>query len=205
MRGLVPFLAALAALLGAALPAAAAGGPGEPAQIDHILRFAEFAFDPLQQEPALPPGWGRSLTAGPDLQLVQFEGPIPADALVQLQAAGLAPVRYVYPNAYIVWGPGAALDIVRGRGRVRWTGTFAPAYRVPATLRDRSDPLLDVRVLIYRGAGADAVVAALSRLGLPSGGRTVIDDTLEIAGFRIPGSLMRFAAAVPGVYSIQPR
>ncbi len=204
MRGRVRLFAALAAFLGAALPVAAAGGPGEPARDDHTLRLAEFAFDPLLQEPALPPGWDRSLTAGPDLQLVQFDGPIPADASARLNAAGLAPVRYVYPNTYIVWGQGADRDALRGQPRIRWTGEFVPAYRVRAALRDRSKDLLDVRVLIYRGAGADAVIAALSKLGLPTGSRTVVDDTLEIAGFRIPGSLMRFAAAVPGVYSIQP-
>lgn len=198
--------AALVSLLAAALPAAG-GGAGAPAPVpasDFTLRLAEFAFDPLVRAPQLPPGWERSPSSGPDLQLVQFDGPVPADAITRLQAAGLAPVRYVYPNTYIAWGSSPDRDALRGQARVRWTGEFAPAFRVRAALRDRTGELLDVRVLIYRGAGADAVVAALSRLGLPNGPRAVVDDTLEIAGFRIPGALMRFAAAVPGVYSIQP-
>ena len=203
MRRQVLFLTALAAFLGAALPVAAAGGPGEPAHDRPHPAFRRVRLRPAAAGAGAPSGWDRSLTAGPDLQLVQFDGPIPADAAARLHAAGLAPVRYVYPNAYIVWGKGADRDALRGQARIRWAGEFAPAYRVRAALRERSKGVLDVRVLIYRGAGADAVVAALSRLGLPTGGRTVIDDTLEIAGFRIPGSLMRFAAAVPGVYSIQ--
>ena len=114
-------------------------------------------------------------------------------------------MRYVYPNAYIVWGTGSDRDALRGQARIRWAGRFrAGLPRACGPARALQGELLDVRVLIYRGAGADGVVAALSRLGLPTGSRTVVDDTLEIAGFRIPGNLMRFAASVPGVYSIQP-
>ena len=182
----------------------AAEAPGGMPTADHTLRLAEFAFDPLLQEPDLPEGWNRSLAGAPDLHLVQFDGPIPGDALARMQAAGLEPVRYVYPNTYIVWGLGADRDTLRGVPGIRWTGDFAPAYRAAQPLRDRRGDLLDVRVLIYRGAGADSVVAVLSRFGAPLGPRTVIDETFEIAGFKLPGEMVRFAAAIPGVYSIQP-
>jgi hypothetical protein len=184
--------------------AVAAGESAAPVPPGHTLRLAEFTFDPLVQEPALPDGWSRSLAGSPDLHLVQFDGPIPGDALARMQAAGLEPIRYVYPNTYIVWGLGADRDTLRGAPGVRWTGDFAPAYRAAQPLRDRRGELLDVRVLIYRGAGADTVVAVLSRFGAPVGPRTVIDETLEIAGFQLPGEMVRFAAAIPGVYSIQP-
>jgi len=199
-------LAAIAAFLVAAASAgvAPAAEPSDPARADHTLRFAEFAFDPLVQEAALPDGWGQSLAAAPDLHLVQFDGPIPGDALTRLRERRLEPVRYVYPDTYIVWGRGADRDSLGGQSKIRWTGDFAPAYRVPAGLRERPGETLDVRVLIYRGAGVDAVVEALSKIGSPIGRRTLIDDTFEIAGFRIAGSLMRFAASIPGVYSIQP-
>ncbi len=108
------------------------GRPGEPAQLDHTLRLAEFAFDPLLQEPTLPAGWDRSLTAGPDLHLVQFDGPIPGDAVARLHAAGLDSGRYVYPNTYIVVGTGADRDALRGQARIRWTGISPrPTARVP--------------------------------------------------------------------------
>ena len=175
-----------------------------PLPVDHTLRLAEFAFDPLQQEPVLPDGWNRSLAETPDLHLIQFDGPIPSDAPTRLQASGLEIVRYIYPNTYIVWGRGADRDTLHGAPGIRWTGDFAPAYRAAMPLRDRRGETLDVRVLIYRGAGADAVVAALARLGAPAGPRTVIDETFEIAGFQLPGEMVRFAAAIPGVYSIQP-
>ncbi len=202
----IPGVARVAALLCAAMLGgfAAQGDPGGAAPSDHTLRFAEFAFDPAQGQPVLPPGWDRSSQAAPDLHLVQFDGPIPGDAPEQLRAAGLEPVQYVFPDTYIVWGRGADRERMNGRARVRWTGDFAPAYRVQKDLRERGGDMLDVRVLIYRGARADTVVEALSRLGTATGRRTIIDDRFEIASFRLRGDLMRFAASVPGVYSIQP-
>ncbi len=202
MRKLVDV--AVAAWLVAVVASSAAAEPGPSHAADHTLRFAEFEFDPLDGEPALPPGWNRSASVGPDLHLVQFDGPIPGDVPQRLRAANLEPVRYVHPDTYIVWGHGADRERLRGQSRVRWTGDFAPAYRVHGPLRERVGEILDVRVLIYRGAGVEAVARALSTIGSEIGRRTVIDDDFEIAAFRIPGARMRFAAEIPGVYSIQP-
>ena len=199
-----------AACVAASLGAAALGGlafaaePRDPEPRAHKLRLAEFDFDPLETEPPLPDGWKHSQATVPDLHLVQFDGPIPADALTRMRAEGLEPVKYVFPDTYITWGRSADRERLRGHARVRWTGDFAPAFRVHREWRERRGQLLDVRVLIYRGAGVESVVAALSKIGSPIGPRTVVGDTLEIAGFRLRGELMRFAASIPGVYSIQP-
>jgi hypothetical protein len=198
--------ACVAAFLGAATlgRVAAAAEPEVPGPSAHLLRLAEFAFDPIQGEPTLPDGWSRSLQTAPDLHLVQFDGPIPEGALGRMRAAGLEPVQYIFPDTYVAWGRSADRERLRGQSRVRWTGDFAPAYRVRPEWRDRRGELLDVRVLIYRGADVGTVTAALSKIGLEIGTRTVVGAKLEIAGFRIPGGLMRFAASIPGVYSIQP-
>jgi len=198
--------ACIAAFLGAALVggAAAAVEPGVPRPSDHTLRLAEFAFDPLSQQPTLPQGWDRSVQGAPDLHLIQFDGPIPGDAFDRLRAGGVEPVQYVFPDTYIVWGQSTDRDRLRGQRRVRWTGDFAPAFRVQPQWRDRRGELIDMRVLIYRGAHVDTVVAALSKIGSAIGSPSVINDKFAIAGLRLPGELMRFAAAIPGVYSIQP-
>ena len=198
MNGVFKFLVAVVAVLGTATIAPG----GAPA--DHTLRLAEFACDPLAQEPALPQGWDRSLQTAPDLHLIQFDGPIPGNAFDALREAGMEPVQYIYPDTYIAWGLGADRERLRGRPHIRWTGDFAPAYRVLPQWRERRGELLDMRVLIYRGAHVETIVTALSRLGSEIGSRTVINDRLAIVGFRLPGELMRLAAAIPGVYSIQP-
>jgi hypothetical protein len=190
-----------ATCVGTLFGAAHAAGPARP--VDHTLRLAEFAFDPLVQQPVLPAGWDRAAQAVPDLRLVQFEGPIPGHAFDELRAAGLEPVQYIYPDTYIAWGHGTDGERLRGRAGVRWTGDFAPAYRVRPEWRDRRGETLDTRVLIYSGAHVETVAAALSQLGSEIGARTVVNERFTIAGFRLPGERMRLAAAIPGVYSIQ--
>ena len=167
------------------------------------LRLAEFAFDPLQAEPDLPEGWDRSASAVPDLHLVQFDGPIPADAKKTMRAGGIEPIQYIYPNTYIVWGRTADRTGLSGKPSIRWTGDFAPAYRVQPQWRELQGDALDVKILIYRGADADSVVKAIAGLGGKPTTRLVVDDRLEVAGFKLPGDRMQAAASIPGVYSIQ--
>ena len=110
MKGRFSFVrAAFATILGAAsfVLVAGAAEPGPPGASDHTLRLAEFAFDPAQGPPALPEGWSHSLQSMPDLHLVQFDGPIPGNALERLRADGLEPVQYVFPDTYITWGRGS--------------------------------------------------------------------------------------------------
>jgi hypothetical protein len=169
---------------------------------DRTLRLAEFVFDPAQGEPVLPEGWDRSSTAGPDLHLVQFDGPITDEGLNQLREDGLEPVQYIYPNAYVVWGRSDDRRALDGRPSIRWSGEFAPAYRVQPQWRTL-EGTVDVRVLLVRDADPDAAIDAIEGLGGVLGERFVINDKLEVGGVLLPGHRMQAAAAIPGVYSIQ--
>jgi subtilisin family serine protease len=206
------FIATTAALL------LIAGGPsstaddgatkqsGRPVARDFTLKLAEFSFDPLATEPALPQGWDRSAEGRPDLHLVQFDGPLPADALETLRSVGLEPVQYVHPGAYIVWGRREDRQrLTPGSRSVRWTGDFAPAYRVRREWRDLPADDTDVQVLLYRGAEPDGAVAALEALGGRLASRRVVGEKLEVAGLAIPGDAIPVAVRIPGVYSIQVR
>jgi serine protease AprX len=198
----VRVVAAFAAAL--VVGVAAAGDSIGHGQSPRALRFSEFAFDPVNEHPTLPTGWDRSSQTVPDLHLVQFDGPISDEVRGRIRAEGLEIVQYVFPDTYIVWGRSADRDRMRGQQRVRWTGDFAPAYRVQPEWRERRGEMLDMRVLIYRGAHVETVFAALSNVGAAIGAPQVVNDKFEIAGLRLPGELMRFAASIPGVYSIQP-
>ena len=178
--------------------------PGGILERDFTLRLAEFAFDPLEREPSLPEGWDRSAATRSDLHLIQFDGPIPADALAKLRDGGLKPVQYVHPHAYIVWGPrdklaGLNLD----ESSVRWSGDFAPAYRVQPQWRDLPSDEIDVKVLLVRSADPDAAVAGIVTLGGGLTLRKTVSEKLEVAGFRLPGDRIQAAATIPGVYTLQ--
>jgi len=174
------------------------------ARADHTLRLGEVAFDPAVEAPSLPDGGADRTPPRRTCTSCSSTGRSPRDAFARLRAAGVEPVRYVHPDTYVVWGRAADRDALRGSARIRWTGDFAPAYRVLSPWRERAGETLD-----HESADLPRRGRRHRRLGARAHrdrdrARTVVDDTFVIAGFRLPGALMRFAAAIPGVYSIQP-
>ncbi|MCH8251181.1 MAG: S8 family serine peptidase [Planctomycetes bacterium] len=169
-----------------------------------VLRLGELSFDPIAEPPSLPKGWDEVGEDGPDLHLVQFVGPTRAQWLEGLRAAGLRVVQYVHPFTYIVWGEPADRAQAAALASVRWTGPFAPAYRVLPRWRGLPPDLRDVNILVYRGADVDGALASIEALGATVTGRDVLNDIFEVAAVTMPGTALRAAASVPGVYSIQP-
>ncbi|MFZ0543822.1 MAG: S8 family serine peptidase [Candidatus Promineifilaceae bacterium] len=172
----------------------------------YTLRLGELSFDPVQNSPDLPAGWD-SVSNSPDYHLVQFSGPTKSEWLGALERNDLHVVQYVHPFTYVVWGENFADKITADPTLatvVRWSGSFAPAYRVLPQWRNMGNQAVDFDVLIYRGADADRVIQAISGLGAAFRGSGILNDTWEIAGFSMPGSLFQTAAQIPGVYSIQP-
>lgn len=162
-------------------------------------------FDPLAGLPDAG-AWGSvsaASAAAPDFRLVQFDGPVRERELDLLRANGLAPVQYVHPFSYIVWGARADVAGLHARSpAVRWAGDFLPAWRVLPQWRalDASERL--VHVLFYRhAAGAEA---ALASVGQPQGSGTPIDRHLAVVNLRVAGDRFAELAAIPGVYSVQP-
>ncbi len=168
------------------------------------LRLGEQSFDPRQGGPELPAGWEGVSSAGPDLYLVQLFGPTRAEWLDGLRRNGLQIVQYIHPFTYVVWGEAQAVARAAMADFVRWTGPFAPAYRVLPKWRNLPDEPVPVRVLLVRAADTDAAVRRLEALGAKNGGRAVLNSTFEIASFTLSGARFQEAARIPGVYSIQP-
>ncbi|MBW7904460.1 MAG: S8 family serine peptidase [Phycisphaerae bacterium] len=168
----------------------------------YVLTLGEQRFDPLAGVPAPPRELSYACIDGPDLRLVQFRGPTQPEWLDRLEGGGLRIVQYVHPFTYIVWGPRDALQVVAADETVRWSGDFAPGYRLLPHYRG-SAGVQDVRILIVRAAGADAVVAALNALGAQVGARRVLNDRFEVAAALVDGGLLPLVAATPGVYSVQ--
>jgi len=181
------------------MSSAMAAGP------DSRLRFAEFTFDPVEREPELPAGWNRGAVGTDDVRIVQFDGPVTDEALTDLRAAGLTPLRYVYPNAYLVWGRETDRTRTSNISRLRWSGDFAPAFRVQPQWRELNNTARDWNVLLVAGAPADSAVTALEALGANVSGLRAIDERLAVAGIELRGDRVREAAHIPGVISIQAR
>ncbi len=170
-----------------------------------VLNLGDQQFDPVRERPRLPAGWEASPAGGPGLHLVQFAGPIRDEWLTQLRSGGVEIVQYIHPFTYVVWGDAAVLAGKAQAEAVRWVGAFAPAFKVLSRWRNLSDEPVAADVLLYRGAGEAETLQALQRLSGREAEYAALDDRFGVAGVDLPGSAFRDAAAIPGIYSIQPR
>ncbi|HRX84466.1 MAG TPA: S8 family serine peptidase [Phycisphaerae bacterium] len=178
--------------------AVAAGlAPDEPSA-DYVLRLGEQSFDPLfLPQPKVA---ARSADTAPHLRLVQFTGPAKAEWLDALRADGLEVVQYIEPYTYVVWGTAAQRDAARTRAHVRWSGDFAPDYRVLPHFRGRIGRAA-ASALVYRGADLHAVQRALVDRGATIGEIATVDDRFAHITFNIDAGRMADVATIPGVYT----
>ncbi|MCP3905926.1 MAG: S8 family serine peptidase [Planctomycetes bacterium] len=190
-----------------AVPGAAPGAAVIPGDVSpdasYTLTLGEVSFDPVAAEPVLPIGLERARDDGPDLRLVQFTGPTQNGWLDALEAAGLEIVQYIHPHSYVTWGAADALDAAADDLAVRWTGDFAPAYRLLPAFRDLPEAPVDMRVLMYRGADTDGIQDTITNLGAVYTGGRVLNHTWEIAGFVTSGAALADIARIPGVYNVK--
>ncbi len=172
----------------------------------YTLRLGEQSFDPLYDRPAVPEEWKVVRRKGPDFRLIQFTGPVKSEWIKSLKANNIEVVQYISPFTYIVWSEPLDDKKVAGISEyIRWTGEFYPAYRVLPHWRHLSEALVEIDVLLYRGADTDGAIKRIEALGGRSLGWGALNDVFEIAGFVIPGDRLRSASEISGVYSIQLR
>ncbi|RYD16471.1 MAG: hypothetical protein EOP90_00340 [Lysobacteraceae bacterium] len=180
----------------------AAGIAVAEADAPFVLDLGGMRFDPLEGEPRVA-GWEmRAEADAADLRLVQFDGPVREQDLESLRAAGLEPLQYIHPFTYVAWGARDALSRASTHAGVRWSGDFAPAYRVLPRWRALDQSVIAVNVLVYRDAVG--VEAALAAAGAEVGARHPIDRGFAVVGVRAAGNLFDAIARIPGVYSVQP-
>jgi serine protease AprX len=173
-------------------------GRGADAQATYALDLGGRSFDPAVDTAARAAVYGN----GPALRLVQFDGPLRQEWLGALRGAGVQPLQYIAPFAYVVWADEAALSRARGISALRWSGDFLPEYKqanVPDGLR-RSET--EWHAMVYRGARvSDAAFAAAGATVLH---RAQIDATFDIVGLQAASTAMEQLALLPGVYTLQP-
>ena len=176
---------------------------GEPS-LNYQLRLGEQTFDPRFEAPTLPPGLNATRSDGPDLRLVQLEGPTRDATLDALRDSGLEIVQYIHPYTYIVWGDVDQLDQSRNANQVRWAGEFYPAYRLLPRYQNLASDRIQVHVYAFAGADLNGAALEMSDLADRMTDWVRVDDTLQVASIDIEGDRLSEIASIPGVYSVQP-
>lgn len=172
----------------------------------YALTLGGETFDPLISPPqATPDGAALVEQSGPGLHLVQFQGPTKSAWLDALQVAGLEIVQYIHPFTYVVWGDGDVLAGQTRQGFVRWTGEYLPAYTLQPQYRGLAADPNHVRMLVYPQAGLEKTIGAIQALGAADiSAQSGLDPVFDVITCLLPGDQLRAAAALPGVYTLQP-
>jgi len=157
----------------------------------------------MREAPLFPAGLEGVDGSGPDLHLVQFVGPTRDEWLAGIEADGLRVVQYIHPYTYIVWGEPNAVTTAAGQSQVRWTGSFAPAYRLLPNLRNLPDQQDQVRVLLYRGADTAAAVQQIAALGGKVSEQRQLNEVFDLLGVDLSTASLADVARIPGVYSVK--
>lgn len=181
-----------------------AAGMSSAAERDYSLVLGEQRFDPLRESPTLPLGLDRSAVEGPDLHLIQLEGPAKQAELDKLRAGGAKIVQFIAPHSYVVWCDREQRVRAAAEPFVRWAGDFAPAYRLLPRYRAAAGRSVETSVMIYRGADVKGTIGKIVSIGGVNTSRATVGK-FEIARFTLPGERLADVARIPGVYSVKER
>ncbi|MEX1310784.1 MAG: S8 family serine peptidase, partial [Candidatus Sulfomarinibacteraceae bacterium] len=163
------------------------------------------SFDPLTEEPEHPAEWSATPHPGRDLHLIQAFAPIRGRWLDDLTTAGVIPVQYIHPFTYVVWSRAADLEDLASLPWIRWTGSFAPGYRVLPHWRRPDVETVDLRILVDTHAEPGGIITAPETRGAVRAAAATLDRTWTAVNAGLPAEQVPAAAAIPGVFTIQPK
>jgi hypothetical protein len=183
-----------------------AGLPYQDYPNPYALTLGGQTFDPLLSPPPVNPDQQTAIDPGqPGLHLVQFHGPTKSAWLDVLANAGLEIVQYIHPFTYVVWGASATVASQGNQDFVRWTGDYLPAYALQAHSPASQGATSHMRILVYPKAGLAQTIQAIEDLdGSVLGASTGLDPTFDLLACLLPAEQAEAAAALPGVYTLQP-
>ncbi|MBV7339526.1 S8 family serine peptidase [Chloroflexi bacterium TSY] len=188
-----------------------------------LLHLQAGTFDPLHEAPQLmgqftTGAWGSedATTNQSPHHLVQFQGPVEAAWLSQLEMLGVKVLGYVPDNAHLVRLPiwnteserQSVIEQIRSLPSVRWVGPYRPQYKVAPQLAQQAIGTQSVQmetmtILGFPGDSVDLLEQALRNANVQIDQMTQTDlgpvAQVQIASQRLPE-----IATLPAVNWIEP-
>lgn len=180
-------------------------------EMDRIL-FDAYPFDTQRETLDIPSSLSISDPQGEALHLIQFVGPIKAEWLTAVAAAGATPVHYVANNAYLVWTDDAGRDnLARLAGEgdfLQYAAPYQPYFKLGQSLRERdlsSAEVAPVTIQIYDhpdNAATQALIAELAVDSKPDWSRILAYQNAQV---NVHVNDLEALANAPDVYWIGER
>lgn len=165
-----------------------------------VLDLGGRRFDPLLSPPATT---ATAQPSGSAWHLVQFRGPVKTEWLDHLREAGITPAQYIHPFSYVVWSDAAAVTRARSLAEIRWSGAFAPDFKVSTDQRHFDGALRPTMALSSRHADSLALKDEIAALGAILRSATPLDTHFNVLHLDAPGNRYLDLAALPGIYAVQ--
>ncbi len=185
-----------------------------PVQDDlNRIYLRDRVIDTTKPTPAVPEALRVPPTAGNQLFLIQFAGPIKDEWLQECKEQGkVGFITYIPNNAYLIWTDGRALEKLRtlsaARPFLQWMGEFHLAYRVHPRVQSMalSEPEKDVEITVQFFAH-DGVNTSIDTV--KSKAKKVLRDVWTVAPYKnliivVSPDELSGIAALPDVINIEP-
>jgi serine protease AprX len=141
----------------------------------------------------------------PGLYLLQFHGPTKEEWLDALDSLGIETLQYLHPFTYVVWGTPADLQRVLGQPFFRWAGAYQTIQSSQSQNRTADSTPILTRLVVVKGVDLPALRSDLESLGAEWLAQVEgADPTYNLVSVNLPTDQFETAAALPGIYSIQP-
>lgn len=145
--------------------------------------------------------------------IVAFDGLADAAFLESLEAAGAEVIGSLPPSAFLVRAPAAAARRLEALPGVAALAAYQPRFKLSSRLPDGPLPAA-AEIVLFAGASAGAVLAALEDLGVaavarPAGGRAIVSAELPVEALDALAAMPEVeaidAAPQPGLYNNEVR
>jgi hypothetical protein len=190
------------------------GGPSAEARQQNpghrqLIRLQVATFDPLVDGQPTANSASLAASAAEPYYIIQFNGPIEAIWVEQVQRLGAELLGYIPDNAHVARIRPENLEKIRQMYAVRWVGPYLPDYKLEprlaqaASMHSADQAPDEVYVIAFAGEPADGLAAFLGGLGAQ-----ILDAADTAIGVlfhaRVPAGQLPQIARNPAVSWVEP-
>ncbi len=166
------------------------------------FRLDTVSFDPLQSIPSDALWFNDIATNINGFFIVQFNGPIKPEWLINLQDLNIKPLKALAPFSYIVWTNSQALENIKPLSFVRWNGYFYSAFRVQGNNRHLPSVQTQSMALVYKKE-LQETTTKMKNIGATVLKVRNVDVNFDVITFKVAGNLYSELSKIAGILTVQ--
>lgn len=140
--------------------------PGLSGPDNVFIRLQSITFDPLREEPSLPPELTLSSYPGNETYyILQFDGPVLEEWKSALEATGVQLLGYIPDYAFVVKMTTQQKETAAAHPHVRWIGLYQPGYKISPNLPRPFTGREKITLLVFPGGNSADIQKKIQEWG----------------------------------------